>query len=276
MPELPEVELVVSHLRKLVLGRSIAEAQLIRERLAPHSTPQAFSRLLRGSAIDNVHRRGKFILLELNNSRTLLVHLRMSGRFMLLTPDAPDPTFVHAAVYFDDGSRLVFADQRHFGFMRVTRTSEVPSAREIARLAPEPFSDEFTFEYLSLVLRRSARPIKELLLDQTKVCGLGNIYASESLFRAGIRPQTRASTVSAKRARRLHFAILQVLQTAIDVSKTCPVEPENIGGSFYGAGSAEPWAVYGREGEECIRCSSVIVRLRQAGRSSFYCRRCQR
>jgi formamidopyrimidine-DNA glycosylase len=199
MPELPEVELVCRFLNKLVSGRRIENARLLRQRLAPHSTPRAFSKSLSGSTIESVHRRGKHILFDLDNRRTLLTHLRMSGRFMLLHSEAEPPKFTHAIFDLDDGERLAFQDQRHFGFMRIVATRELSDLPEIKKLAPEPFSDEFSVKYLHGELKRSNKSLKEFLLDQTRVCGLGNIYAAEGLFLAGIHPAKRSRTLSRPR-----------------------------------------------------------------------------
>jgi formamidopyrimidine-DNA glycosylase len=276
MPELPEVQLVASHLERLVTGQSIVAASLLRERLAPSHSPENFADLLTGSTLIRVRRRGKFLLIELDSGHTLLVHLRMSGRFMLLTEDIADPKFTHCVLYFSDQSRLVFTDQRHFGYMRVVNSTKLETAPEIAKLAPEPFSQEFSCAYMIKVLSRSKRAVKELLLDQTKVCGLGNIYASEALFRAGISPQTRADSISKTRTEQLHLSIRKVLTESIELSKIIKLDPANIGGNFYGAGSDSTWHVYGREDEPCTVCRSKIKRLKQGGRSTFYCPRCQK
>src|SRR6185503_19791953 len=135
-------------LKKLVSGRRIENAQLLRQRLAPHSTPRRFTSALSGGIIETVGRRGKHILFDLDNGRTLVTHLRMSGRFMLLSEEAELPKFTHAIFDLDDGERLVFQDQRHFGFMRVARTRDLNDLPEIMKLAPEPFLHEFSVDYL--------------------------------------------------------------------------------------------------------------------------------
>src|SRR5688572_7743894 len=187
MPELPEVEIVARSLHSIVSGRTIASASLLRPRLAPDTTPRKFSNHLKDASINFVHRRGKHVLFDLNNGRTLITHLRMSGKFMLLDDEAVDPKFTHAVLYFD-ASRLVFQDQRHFGLMKIVKTSDLHESKEIKKLAPEPLGDAFTNDYLRGVLKSSRRSLKEVLLDQTKVCGLGNIYASESMFLSGASP----------------------------------------------------------------------------------------
>lgn len=276
MPELPEVNFVSNALDKIIAGRKIIDARLIRARLAPDTDSSTFAAELSGATVRVVHRRGKHILIELNNDRTLLTHLRMSGRFLLLGEENEDPKFAHAVFYFEDGGRLVFDDQRHFGLMKILKTEQVSLAKEISKLAPEPFSDEFSTEYLRNKLKASKRSIKETLLDQTKICGLGNIYASEALFLSGIDPRKRSHRISGKRADILHEMIRRVLNEAISLGETITVVPENISGSIYGAGSESAWRVYDREDRPCPGCKHPIARITQAGRSSYFCRRCQR
>ncbi len=276
MPELPEVEHVARALQSIVNSEVIMTAELRRARLAPDSPPEKFAELLAGSAINFVHRRGKHILFDLSNGRTLIVHLRMSGRFMLLSQDHNDPKFAHAVFYFGDDTRLVFEDQRHFGLMKIVETAELYLAKELSKLAPEPFSKEFSVEYLREKLALSNRPIKEFLLDQTKVCGLGNIYAAEVLFHAGIHPIRPARIVSKPKALLLHENIISVLSAAIENGSTTDISRENIGDGIYGEGSDARWLVYDREGQPCPKCNSLIKRIKQAGRSTWFCSRCQR
>lgn len=275
MPELPEVEIVARSLDTIVRGRTIESAELLRARLAPDTTPRKFTKDLKRASINFVHRRGKHILFDLDNGRTLITHLRMSGKFMLLDNDAVDPKFTHAVLYFDDG-RLVFQDQRHFGLMKIVKTAKLHEAKEIQKLAPEPLGDEFTIDYLRSALKSSRRSLKEVLLDQTKVCGLGNIYASEAMYLSGAAPRTRANKLTKLKTAALLDNIRLVLSEAVELGVTLPVDPSDIGGSIYGNGSDWEWRVYDREGEPCLTCSSPITRIVQGGRSTYFCRSCQR
>jgi len=276
MPELPEVELVAQSLNKLVVGRRILVAELLRERLAPHNSAKDFAERLQNSKIMRVHRRGKHILFDLDNGQTLVAHLRMSGRFMLLPLDRENPKYTHAAFYFDDETRLVFQDQRHFGLMKVVETENLSEAKELKKLAPEPFSDDFTPAYFREILKTSKKSLKEFLLDQTKVTGLGNIYASEAMFLARVNPQTAANGVSAKKANVLFEKIREVLAESIAHGSTLNVDPENIDGSYYCGGYTRGWRVYDREKESCVECAKEIERLKQAGRSTYFCPKCQK
>ncbi len=276
MPELPEVELVAKSLNQLVSSRKIVVAELLRARLAPFNSAEEFAEKLKDATVRRVHRRGKHILFDLDNAQTLIAHLRMSGRFQLLPVERDLPKFTHAVFYLEDETRLIFSDQRHFGFMRVVETVNLYETKELKLLAPEPFSDDFNAEYLRETLKQSKRNIKILLLDQTKVLGLGNIYASEAMFLARINPQISADKVSARKANVLFEKIREVLQESMAHGSTLNVNPENIDGSYYGGGYENHWRVYDREKEPCINCETPIKRIVQAGRSTYFCPKCQR
>jgi formamidopyrimidine-DNA glycosylase len=275
MPELPEVELVARALGRLVTGRRIVAAKLLRAGLAPETSPRSFSRLLRGASVETIGRRGKHILMRLDNERVLITHLRMTGRFLYLPLEAPLPKHTHAIFYLDNERRLVFTDQRHFGMMKVVEGAQLDEAKELRFLAPEPFSEEFTPAYLHAALSRSRRTLKETLLDQKRVLGLGNIYAAEVMFTARINPFTVAASLAKRRVPRLHRAILDVLSESLAHGSTMNVDPENIDGSYYGGNYEGHWRVYDREGEPCPSCKASIRRISHAGRSTFFCPRCQ-
>lgn len=275
MPELPEVEHVSKALQRIAAGRHIETAELRRQRLAPDIHPSSFADKLVGTTINFVHRRGKHILIDLDNGRTLIVHLRMSGRFMLLTPDCEDPKFTHAVFYFSDQTRLVFQDQRHFGLMKIVDTKALFEAKELAKLAPEPFSEEFSTTYFERTLKSSGRSLKEVLLDQTKVCGVGNIYASEAMFLAGISPRRLARNVPRSRVEPLLRSIQTVLTEAMERQSLIIPNPVVIGEGVYGEADSR-WQVYDREGSPCPNCSTEIRRIRQGARSTYFCPKCQR
>ena len=276
MPELPEVELISRSLHSIVAGRTIVTAELFRERLAPDTPPPIFSKALRETTINFVHRRGKHILFDLSGGATLIVHLRMSGRFSLLPDEAENPRFTHAVFYFEEEKRLVFDDQRHFGLMKIVKTGELHDAKELKKLAPEPFSDEFSVEYLHTSLKSSKRSLKEFLIDQTKVCGLGNIYACEAMFAAGVDPRKRADKLPKQNILRLYESIRAVLQEAISHATNREVDPENLEGNYFSGAVDAGWFVYDREGEPCQNCGTTILRLKQGGRSTYFCPKCQR
>jgi formamidopyrimidine-DNA glycosylase len=244
--------------------------------LAPDTSPLQFARALSGSEVNLVHRRGKHILFDLDNGRTLITHLRMSGRFMLISSSAELPKFTHAYFELDGGERLAFQDQRHFGFMRIALTTALTNVPELRKLAPEPFSEEFSPDYLHLKLKSSRRILKEFLLDQSRVSGLGNIYAAEAMFLAGIHPAKRTHTVSRPRAEKLHASILAILNEAIEKGSTLNIDPANSDSAYNGGEYERYWRVYGRESMPCINCGETIRRIRQAARSTYFCPVCQR
>ena len=309
MPELPEVEHVVRALRRAIVGRQIVASEIKLPKLISPSSTSLFNRKVKGSRIKGVSRRGKFILIELDKTGALphrptpaellgrgprgrvtvpfqkpdrkgglilVVHLRMTGKFLYLTSEDPLPKHAHAIFYLDNDRRLVFRDQRQFGVMRLIAKSGLTKAKGISGLAPEPWSDDFSAAYLKEVLARSRRTLKTLLLDQTKVLGLGNIYAAEALFRAGINPFKIATTLSSRRVERLHQAIRDVLEDAVSDSSTSRVSLEHPNGFSYGEAFERFWQVYEREGEPCFKCGARIRRITHGGRSTYWCPRCQR
>src|SRR3954468_8456073 len=231
MPELPEVELVARALERAVRGARFESAKLLRAGLAPETTPREFARRLRGARVLEVGRRGKHILASLDNGETLITHLRMTGSFRLLRARAALPKHTHALFHLEDGRRLAFTDQRHFGLMKLARASELHTVKELRSLAPEPFSEEFTDEYLAGVLARTRRALKDVLLDQTKVTGLGNVYAAEALFAARFHPFLLAHDFSRRRVARLRAAIVSVLSEAVTHGATLNVSLEDFNSS---------------------------------------------
>ena len=301
MPELPEVEHVVRALRRVVIGRRIVATEVRLPKLISPTASSAFNSKLKGSTISGVSRRGKFILIELNatdalpNGRAsdtsggrecqkparkqglvLVVHLRMTGKFLYLSADDALPKHARAIFYLDNDRRLVFSDQRKFGVMKLVARSRLSNTKGISELAPEPFSDDFNVVYLKDTLARSRRTLKTLLLDQTSVLGLGNIYAAEALFRAGINPFKVSSELSMKRVARLHAEILEVLSDAISDSSTSRIDLEQPDGFTYGEAFERFWQVYEREGEPCFKCGARIRRMTHGGRSTYWCPKCQR
>ena len=283
MPELPEVEVLVRHLAPLLKNRTVRQVTVQRAKtISPASAPE-WNTALRGARFDRLTRRGKYLVLRLGwpgrkTNATLLVHLGMTGRLYLQPAQRPWPK--HAAVVFHLGRvSLVFEDPRYFG-----RLSLDP--QPLTRLGPEPLDDSFTLEYLRQALRRSSQAIKIRLLDQALVAGIGNIYASEALFQAGISPRLSARRLSPAQVGRLWQAIRDVLSQAIAGGSTVPLDwagtPRGDRLFYYGRAAdtpeeyAERLTVYDRQGRPCVRCGRPIQRLRQAGRSTYFCPHCQR
>jgi formamidopyrimidine-DNA glycosylase len=283
MPELPEVEVLVRHLAPLLKGRTVRGAEVRRAKILAPTSERQFLRSLRGAKFIGVRRRGKYLVFTMRFAKRrepvlLLGHLGMTGRMYLLEKNAPLPK--HTAVTMDLGRhRFVFEDTRYFGRLTL-------DAGALERLGPEPLEGEFTAEYLELALRRSGQAIKVKLLDQALVAGVGNIYASEALFRAGISPQTRADQLDGRQVRELRRAIRQVLAVAIRQGSTLPLDiagSDTRDGLFYFGTKgdangfyAERLLVYDRRGLPCVKCGTAIQRLTQAARSTYFCPQCQR
>ena len=282
MPELPEVEVLVRHLAPLLEGRKIRAVQVRRVKVLAPSSTREFTRALLGAKFCGLARRGKYLLFKLCRAkraepRTLVGHLGMTGRMYLLPTKARLPK--HAAVVLNLGREsFVFEDTRYFGRLTL-------DLRALGRLGPEPLGPEFTAERFADALARSSQPIKVKLLDQSLLAGVGNIYASEALFRAGIAPTLPARRLRQAQVERLARAIREVLSEAIACGSTVPLNYVGQGardGLFYfgrAPGAPDFYAkrlrVYDRAGQPCPECGTVIKRRVQAARSTFYCPRCQ-
>ena len=283
---------MVRALRRVLVRRRIVTSEILLPKLVPPASQAAFNRKLRGARITGVRRRGKFILIDLDKAKrlshgrasgtrpgsgnVLIVHLRMTGKFRYLNAEEPLPRHAHAVFYLDNDRRLVFCDQRQFGIIKLVAYSRVAGTKGIRELALEPFSDEFSLKYLQQTLVRSQRSLKTLLLDQTRVLGLGNIYASEALFHASINPFKIAATLSSPRVERLHRAIRQVLSDALSDGSALRVNLEDPDGFSYGEAFEDFWQVYDREGEACVKCRAKIRRATHGGRSTYWCPKCQK
>lgn len=282
MPELPEVETVRRGLSRVSLNQPIRGGEVLLSRTIEFPTlADDFLRQIVGLQVVAWHRRGKYLLGELQSAAGaaagwLGVHLRMTGQ--LLWVDQSEPVQKHCRVrLFLDGDReLRYVDQRTFGRLWLV-PADVPAESVITglqRLGPEPFSDEFSAAYLAQALKGRQRPIKNALLDQRLVAGVGNIYADEALFMSGIRPKVASEKLGKKRIERLHEAVVSVLKKSIESGGTTFSDFRDVHGTNGNYGGVA-W-VYGREGEPCRKCGSEILRSQLAGRSAHYCPKCQR
>src|SRR5215831_6146926 len=265
MPELLEVETIRRGLALKMNGRRILRAELRRPDLR-RPFPPALAARLDGARVGALRRRGKYILIELDADGLLLLHLGMSGRVTVGTAAIPDAPHDHVVLRLDDGTIIRFNDARRFGSLDYLKRGEERQHPRLAGLGPEPLQDEFTGAYLAAALTRKMTPIKSALIDQRIVAGLGNIYACEALFRAGISPRRLAATVGRGRAERLVAGIRAVLLEAIDAGGSSLrdyVQADGELGYFQ-----HHWAVYGHEGEPCpgCHCGGVVRRITQAGR----------
>ncbi|MDJ0522609.1 MAG: bifunctional DNA-formamidopyrimidine glycosylase/DNA-(apurinic or apyrimidinic site) lyase [Planctomycetota bacterium] len=275
MPELPEVETTMRLIRPQLEGRTITGADVSWARTLGGLTRPAFERAVQGARIARLRRRAKHIVLELERdgleAGALLVHLRMTGRLYVEPAAAPASPYVRVRLPLDDGTALHFLDVRKFGRVLFAREPE----SVLGTLGPEPLDDAFTADVFRNALRRRRRMLKPLLLDQTFVAGLGNIYVDEALFLARLHPLRRADTVRKAQGIALHSAIREVLAAAIEHQgssfDTFYRTPEGQPGSYQ-----HEFRVYGRTGKPCPRCGAPVRRLVVGQRGTHVCLRCQR
>lgn len=271
MPELPEVETIVRDLARLLPGAKIARVHVLRPDLIDRDDPDAFAARLAGRTVRDVARRAKNIVIGLGAER-LLVNLGMTGRLLVAGEGDEDPTHLGVRLSLADGRELRYHDVRRFGRLWVAADEEWRAFD--GGLGVEPLADEFTPEWLHGAAGRSRVPIKTWLMDQARVVGVGNIYASEALFRAGVDPRRPANTLSADEAARVVEGVRRVLTDAIEHRGTTFLDYRDASGER--GGFAARLKVYDRGGEPCPTCGTALERLVQAGRSTFFCPSCQR
>ncbi|MEP3225664.1 MAG: bifunctional DNA-formamidopyrimidine glycosylase/DNA-(apurinic or apyrimidinic site) lyase [Parasphingorhabdus sp.] len=269
MPELPEVETTVAGLRPVLEGRKL---RLVEPRRADlrRPFPVDLRQRMTGARVTRLWRRAKYGLIETDRGDSMIFHLGMSGRWRI------DPETIekhdHLVLETEEDRTLVLNDPRRFGSLDLIRTEDLNGFEPFAKMGPEPLSSDFDGSYLKMVTKDRKAPIKQLLLDQRNVAGLGNIYVCEALHMAKIRPSRMGGSISKPRYERLVIAIKQVLESAIAAGGSSLrdfVQPDGDLGYF-----SKEWLVYGREGEAC-HCGALVLRQVDSGRSTFYCRKCQ-
>jgi formamidopyrimidine-DNA glycosylase len=283
VPELPEVETVRRGLEPVLAGRVITHAEARRPDLRWPLPPRLGERLS-GARVERIRRRSKYLLADLDRGETLIIHLGMSGR-MLVSGAMPGrfhhdhPALArhdHVVIDIDGGARVTFNDARRFGAMDLVATDRAEAHPLLAGLGPEPLCNGFSEDYLIARLRGRNTPVKTALLDQRLVAGLGNIYVSEVLHRAGISPRRRVGRIAAGRIAALVPIIRQVLEEAIEAGGSSLRDHRRTDGEL--GYFQHRFRVYGRAGQPCPTpgCGGTVARLVQSGRSSFHCPRCQR
>ncbi|MEM8872450.1 MAG: bifunctional DNA-formamidopyrimidine glycosylase/DNA-(apurinic or apyrimidinic site) lyase [Pseudomonadota bacterium] len=283
MPELPEVETVRRGLEPVLAGKVIRAVDVRRPDLR-WPFPDRMEQRLAGARILALRRRSKYILADLSTAETLIVHLGMTGR-MLVDGQGPDvfdrvqnahAAHDHVVFGMEDGAQVTFNDARRFGAMDLHATDRLEAHWLLSKLGPEPLGNAFSGQHLADSFKNRKTPVKSALLDQRIVAGLGNIYVCEALWRAAIHPRRHAGRISRKRLDALYPAIRDVLTEAIDAGGSSLRDFRQANGEL--GYFQHAFAVYGREGEDCVRanCSGTILRIVQSGRSSFYCNSCQR
>jgi formamidopyrimidine-DNA glycosylase len=298
VPELPEVETIASDLRPLVAGRTIEAVDLRFPSIVRHPEPEAFVRGLTGQQVVALDRRGKYMLLRLSGGArpsgrsaatsprggearlsaadgvVLVIHLGMTGQLLHKLPEDPERPHTHVVLSLDNGTELRYSDPRRFGRLLLGTEAELVAARKLPRLGPEPLDPLFTPRDLHRRLSGRRAPLKLLLLDQSILAGIGNIYADEALYRARIRPDRPPARISRARVERLHGALRESLLLGI-VNRGSSIDDYV---DLYGAKGRqqEELQVYGRGGRPCLSCGRPLTLVRLGGRATVFCRRCQR
>lgn len=274
MPELPEVETILQTLREKLAGLSFTAVRILQPGVIHTPAADQFEKMISGAKILKLSRRGKYLLFHLSKGLTLVIHLRMTGRLLYHAAGEPAPEYTHVIFYLDNGDEMRFADMRRFGRLWLVPESKLVELAGFKSLGIEPLDQMFTSDFLIKEMRRRHTRIKPLLLDQSFIAGLGNIYADEALYRAGINPEQSCNTLAPRDITRLFHAIRTVLQDGIKYKGTTVrdyVDADGREGSYQ-----DLLKVYKKAGQPCPRCGKPIEKKKIGGRGSYYCPRCQR
>jgi formamidopyrimidine-DNA glycosylase len=278
--ELPEVEVVRRDLEKDVVGRKVSEAEVRPSKNAMrvirrHGKRREFTDRLVGRKFTKAERRGKYVLLHMDNGDVLVVHFGMSGQFVRGNKRVPLPPHTHVVITFQQGGDLRFLDPRTFGEMFVTAADELGKVKELQHIAIDPLDHVFTWNAFGAALAERAAKMKQLLMDQKFISGLGNIYSDEVLFAAGLRYDRLSDSLSSQEVRRLYRAMQEVLQDAIRFRGTT-LDDEAYLDLFGKPGEFQnELKVYGRTGLPCRRCRTPIQAVKISGRNAYFCPQCQ-
>lgn len=274
MPELPEVETIKRVIEPQIQGLTIEHVTVKRPEVTAYPGALEFCRQLTGQTISRMARRGKFLVIRLNSSDRIILHLRMTGCLLLTPADYPKEKHTHIIFQLSNDMELRFSDTRRFGRFWMLKKDEADTYSGIGKLGTEPLDKLLTAEYLNARLEKRKKAIKECLLDQSIVAGIGNIYSDEILFASGIYPARPANSLSVKEWERLAAAIPERISFFIDANKITPEEYLETKGRDY---RNTPYLqVYGQAGKPCPKCGEILCRTVVGGRSSVYCPVCQR
>jgi formamidopyrimidine-DNA glycosylase len=272
MPELPEVETIVRRLRLTLIGQKIKAVQVLYPGIL-RCSQKVFVQSLTGNIIREIRRKGKFILFELTSGRTLILHLKMTGQVLIEPPSVPADRHTHVIFsFFSSDFQMRYRDIRKFGFFALGQGNSSTLNPYLSRLGPDPF-EITSHQFVKIILPRK-RAVKSLLLDQSLISGLGNIYVDESLFQAKMHPLTRADSLSPVRIKSLHRIIKKILDRAVSWQGSTLRDyrrPDGISGGFQNYHQ-----VYGRTGTPCPFCHTPIEKIRVAGRGTHFCPSCQK
>lgn len=272
MPELPEVETVRRTLEPLIKDKTIKNVTVWYPKIIMGDAEQV-AKQLKGKKIITVDRYGKYLLIRLSDDLTLVSHLRMEGKYRLVTPERPKQKHEHVQFEFTDGTALRYDDVRKFGRMHLVETGTERITTGIKHLGPEPNSSEFSINYFEKALAKKKKNIKNTLLDQSVVCGLGNIYVDEVLWLSKIHPLSSAQKIPHEQVEILHDNINEIMQKAIKLRGTSVhtfLDAAGTSGNYQ-----NELKVYGHAGESCVRCSTKLEKIKVNGRGTTFCPTCQ-
>ena len=272
MPELPEVETVRRGLEKLILGKKISNINIRYPKMIKTDLPE-FQKEMPGQVIQSMGRRGKYLLFYLSD-KVLISHLRMEGKYFYYPDQVPERKHAHVLIHFEDGGTLVYEDVRKFGTMELLAPELLAAYFVSKKLGPEPTEQDFDLEIFRGALKKSKKPIKSHLLDQTLVTGLGNIYVDEVLWRAKVHPSRTSNSLSTQEARKVHDEIIKVLGQAVEKGGSTIRTYTN---AFGEDGTMQEFhQVYDKTGQACSRCGAIIEKIQLGGRGTHFCPKCQR
>lgn len=285
MPELPEVETIKRNLQKAIVGKTIKNIEVRKDKIF-----QGNPKDIIGRTIDGVERKGKILILRLSGNKNLLIHFKLSGQMVWVSQAGERVTVGHPipfagtelpaktthVIYEIDRGKLFYNDLRQFGWNRVVDGDEWKDLSEIKNLGPEPFDKEFTTEYLKKIFSKTSKPIKIVLMEQEKIAGVGNIYTNDALFEAGIMPTRPVKSLGDKDIKILRESIIKVLNDGLkyggsSAADEAYIRPDGTSGSYQ-----EHFRVYQRDCQPCLKCGTIIKRINLGGRGTFYCPRCQK
>ena len=272
MPELPEVETVRRGLEKMILGKKISSVEISYPKMIKTDFGQ-FQKELPGQVVETMGRRGKYLLFHLSD-KILISHLRMEGKYFYYPDEIPTRKHAHVFINFEDGGTLVYEDVRKFGTMELLAPELLDSYFISKKLGPEPTEQDFDLERFKLALKKSKKPIKSHLLDQTLVAGLGNIYVDEVLWRAKVHPSRTSNSLSTQEAIKVHDETIKVLGEAVEKGGSTIRTYTN---AFGEDGTMQEFhQVYDKTGQACSRCGAIIEKIQFGGRGTHFCSKCQR
>ena len=272
MPELPEVETVRRGLEKLILGKKISNIEIRYSKMIKTDLEQ-FQKELPGQVIQSIGRRGKYLLFYLSD-KVLISHLRMEGKYFYYPDHVPERKHAHVLIHFEDGETLVYEDVRKFGTMELLAPELLDAYFVSKKLGPEPTEQNFDLEIFRGALKKSKKPIKSHLLNQTLVAGLGNIYVDEVLWRAKVHPSRTSNSLSTQEVRKVHDEIIKVLGEAVEKGGSTIRTYTN---AFGEDGTMQEFhQVYDKTGQACSRCGAIIEKIQLGSRGTHFCPKCQR